>query len=173
SLSALWLDRECPIKLSLSEGKVTLQAKEDRGEAVIQADTSGQAEVALNASFLMQALKATGGMVELSIKDAATPVLFSAEDFTVLVTPIVWTERKPVTANNVAGKEAVKETSIEPAENDVAAKSAADAQDIARDVVAEAEAVIDKAVKKVKSTNTQKTKGKPEIRREKAKAVKA
>ena len=92
SLSALWLDRECPIKISLSEGKVTLQAKEDRGEAVIQADTSGLAEIAVNASFLMQALKATGGMVEMSIKDAATPVLFSAEDFKVLVTPIVWTE---------------------------------------------------------------------------------
>jgi hypothetical protein len=127
----------------------------------------------MNASFLMQALKATGGMVELSIKDAATPALFSAEDFKVLVTPMVWTEGKPVTANNVAGKVAVKETPEEPTQNAVAAKSTADAQDIATDVVAEAEAVIDKAAKKVKSANTQKTKGKPEIRREKAKAGKA
>ena len=68
SLSALWLDRECPIKLSLSEGKITLQAKEDRGEAVIQADTTGQAEIAVNASFLLQGLKAMGGMTELSVK---------------------------------------------------------------------------------------------------------
>ena len=129
SLSALWLDRECPIKLSLSEGKVTLQAKEDRGEAVIVADTSGQAEIAVNASFLMQALKATGGMVEMSIKDAATPVLFSAEDFKVLVTPIVWTEPKPVTVDEVTGKEAVEKASVASAKNDVAAKSTVSTKD--------------------------------------------
>lgn len=173
SLSALWLDKECPLKLTLSEGKITLQAKEDRGEAVIMADTTGQAEIAVNASFLLQGLKAMGGMTELKVKDAASPMLFSADDFQLLVTPMVWTESKPVTADNVAGKEAVKEASVQPVEKDVAAKSAADAQNIARDVVAEAEAVIDKAVKKVKSTNTQKTKGKPEIRREKAKTGKA
>ena len=166
SLSALWLDRECPIKLSLSEGKVTLQAKEDRGEAVILADTSGQAEIAVNASFLMQALKATGGMVEMSIKDAATPVLFSAEDFKVLVTPIVWTEPKPVTVDEVTGKEAVEKASVASAKNDVAAKSTASTKDIARNVVAEAEAVVDKAAKKAKSAKTEKSKDKQQAKRQ-------
>ena len=175
SLSALWLDRECPIKLTMSEGKITLQAKEDRGEAVIQADVSGQAEIALNASFLMQALKATGGMVELSIKDAATPVLFSAEDFKVLVTPIVWTEPKPVTVDEVTGKEAVEKASVASAKNDVAAKSAVSTKDNTRDVVAEAEAVVDKAAKKAKSAKTEKGKdaSKPSVRHREAVAAKA
>ncbi|MCX6006858.1 MAG: DNA polymerase III subunit beta [Chloroflexi bacterium] len=174
SLSALWLDRECPLKLMLSDGKVTIRAKEDRGEAVIQADVSGQAEIALNASFLMQALKATGGMVELSIKDAATPVLFSAEDFKVLVTPIVWTERKPEPARDEAGKQAVK---VHRGAESIASTAQVDAEvtiDKAKDVVAEAEAVVDKAVKKAKSAKTESKDGsKPSVKQREAVSAKA
>ncbi|MGD0856169.1 MAG: DNA polymerase III subunit beta [Dehalococcoidia bacterium] len=171
SLSALWLDRECPIKLSLSEGKVTLQAKEDRGEAVIQADTTGQAEIAVNASFLLQGLRAMGGMTELSIKDAVSSMLFSADDFQLLITPMVWTEHKPVVA---AEKGEGKQTAPKkPADKGIATEPGKQRANPAQDVVAEAEAVISKAAKKVKSASTQKTKDKPESRRDKVKAGKA
>jgi len=160
SLSALWLDKECPIKLTLSEGKITLQAKEDRGEAVIQADTTGQAEIAVNASFLLQGLKAMGGMTELKVKDAVSPMLFTADDFQLLVTPMVWTESKPVTADKEAGKQAAEEAPVEPVDQDVAAEDSTDTGAESKGVVPEAEYVVVKAVKKVKSAMTQNRKGK-------------
>jgi hypothetical protein len=147
-----------------------LQAKEDRGEAVIQADTTGQAEIAINASFLLQGLRAMGGMAELSVKDAVSPMLFSADDFQLLITPMVWTEHKPVVAENQSGKQAAPG---EPVDKDVAGEPSKQRASTAEDVVAEAEAVISKAAKKVKSASTQKTKDKPESRRDKVKAGKA
>jgi len=121
----------------------------------------------------VNSLKNRYGMTELKVKDAVSPMLFTADDFQLLVTPMVWTESKPVTADKEAGKQAAEEAPVEPVDQDVAAEDSTDTGDAAKGVVAEAESVVEKAVKKVKSAKTQNRKGKRGIKSDKAKAGKA
>ena len=101
-------------------------------------------------------------------------MLFSAEDFQVLITPMVWTEHKPVTAEDEAGKQAVEANGGDGEEVRGAQDDNASAEDVSKDVVAEAEAVVDKAVKKAKSAKTEKSKNgsKPSVKQREAVAHK-
>ena len=114
SLSALWLDRESPIKITVADGRVTLEAKEDRGEAAIEAETSGQGDIAVNASYLTQALKSLGGMTELKIKDAKSPMLFSADGYQLLVMPVAMPESKAVAEAEAVVREAETKAEAKP-----------------------------------------------------------
>jgi len=52
---------------------------EDKGEAEITADTSGEAiKIRIDGSYLAEALKACGGMVELKPTNSYSPMLFTS-----------------------------------------------------------------------------------------------
>jgi len=94
SLLSFWYDDDTkpsfrPLTLAISEGKVMVEAKEDRGEAVIEAEASGEGKVAVNGKYLLQALKTCGGIAEVKIANASSPILFSSNGYRCLVMPIL------------------------------------------------------------------------------------
>ncbi len=93
SLLSFWYDDQTkplyrPLTLAIGEGKVTIEAKEDRGKAVIEAEASGQAKVAVNGKYLLQALKTCGGIAEVKIASPHSPILFSTNGYRCLVMPV-------------------------------------------------------------------------------------
>jgi len=94
SLLSFWYDDDTkplyrPLTLAISEGKVTVEAKEDRGKAVIEAEASGEGKVAINGKYLLQALKTCGGIAEVKVANASSPILFSSNGYRCLVMPIL------------------------------------------------------------------------------------
>jgi len=94
SLLSFWYDDDTkplyrPLTLAISEGKVNIEAKEDRGKAVIEAEASGEAKVAVNGKYLLQALRTCGGIAEVKIVNASSPILFSSNGYRCLVMPIL------------------------------------------------------------------------------------
>ena len=94
SLLSSWYDDDTkplyrPLTLAISEGTVTVEAKEDRGKAVIEAEATGEGKIAVNGKYLLQALKACGGIAEVKIANASSPILFSSNGYRCLVMPIL------------------------------------------------------------------------------------
>ena len=88
SLIALSGDRESAITLSLKEGALILTAQEDKGEARIEAQTEGEAQTAISGSYLIQALKALGGMVEVKLNTPQEVILFTVDGYRLAVMPV-------------------------------------------------------------------------------------
>lgn len=87
-LGALSLDRDAPIILSLKDGGVRLYVKDGKGEAQIEAQGEDEAEIAVNARYLAQVLKALGGMAELKVKDPSAPMVFSVDGYRLVLMPV-------------------------------------------------------------------------------------
>lgn len=99
SLLAVWYDDSLkplyrPLILTIAEGKVVIEAKEDRGKAEITAETSGEGKIKVEGRRLIQALKACGGIVELKLVNASSPVLFNVDSHICLVMPMAMDEAK-------------------------------------------------------------------------------
>lgn len=113
SLSALWLDKENPIRITVEDNRVILETKEDRGKAIIDAETAGQGSIAVNGNFLSQAMKALGGMTELKVKDAKSPMLFSTDGYQILLMPMFMPESKAMAQAEAVAQEAEARAEVE------------------------------------------------------------
>ncbi len=102
SLSALSLDRASAITLSIKEGALVMSISEDRGEARIEAETEGEAQTAINGAYLIQALKALVGMVEVKVGDPKAPILFTVDGYRLAVMPISLPSKVVAQAETVA-----------------------------------------------------------------------
>jgi len=81
---------------------------DDKGQAELTADTDSQGYVRIDGNYLAQVLKACGGMVDFSLTNALSPMLFTLDGYKVVVMPMV---------TDKAQKEAKAEaTATEPAE---------------------------------------------------------
>ncbi len=132
TLLSFWYDDDTkplyrPLILAISEGKVTVEAKEDRGKAVIEAEASGEGKVAVNGKYLLQALKTCGGIAEVKTVNASSPILFSSNGYRCLVMPILLpgeTEAPKAEAEMEAQAEAKAETEV-PSEAEAEANTEA------------------------------------------------
>src|SRR3990172_5905877 len=61
---------------------------EKRGVEEIPADTQGEGKIRLDGSYLADALRACGGMVELKLVDSKSPMLFTSPDYELVVMPM-------------------------------------------------------------------------------------
>jgi DNA polymerase-3 subunit beta len=118
--------KDYPIDLTIGEGKMIMANPDEKGEAVIPADTDGQGYVRIDGKYLAQALKACGGMVDFKLTNAYSPMLFTADGCQVVVMPMMSTKAEEQAKQDREAKEAPVEPGGE-----------AEAQ-----AVAEAEAVI-------------------------------
>ena len=89
SLKALSDSKAYPIDLTIGDGKIAMANPDDKGQADIVADTTGQGKVRLDGQYLAEALKACGGMVEFSLTNAYSPTLFSADGYQLVVMPML------------------------------------------------------------------------------------
>jgi DNA polymerase-3 subunit beta len=127
--------KDYPIDLTISEGKMIMANPDEKGEAVIRADTDGQGYVRIDGKYLAQALKACGGMVDFKLTNPYSPMLFTADGYQVVVMPMMSTKAEEQAKQDREAKEA--QAPVEPS-------GEGEAQ-----AVAEAEAVI-KEKKKAK-----------------------
>jgi DNA polymerase III sliding clamp (beta) subunit (PCNA family) len=127
SLKVLSDSKAYPIDLAIGNGKVVMSNPDDKGQAEIPADTQGEGRVRLDGSYLADALKACGGMVELKLTDSKSPMLFTSPDYELVVMPMLTSEsQKP------KGETQTAEPEAETTEGEEAEKAQA---------VAEAEAI--------------------------------
>jgi len=78
-----------PIDLIIGNGKVVMANPDDKGQADIPADTDGQGKVRIDGSYLADALKACGGMVDFKMSSPLSPILFSTNGYQLVVMPMV------------------------------------------------------------------------------------
>jgi hypothetical protein len=96
SLKVLSDSKSYPIDLSIGNGKVIMSNPDDKGLAEIPADTLGEGRIRLDGSYLADALKACGGMVDLKLVDSKSPMLFTSPDYELVVMPMLTSEsQKP------------------------------------------------------------------------------
>ena len=120
--------KDYPIDLTIGEGRMIMANPDDKGEAVVPADTDGQSYVRIDGKYLAQALKACGGMVDFKLTNAYSPMLFTADGCRVVVMPMMSSKAEEQAKQDKEAREAQG-----PAEPSGEAETQA---------VAEAEAVI-------------------------------
>jgi len=137
SLKVLSDSKAYPIDLTIGNGKVIMSCPDDKGQAEIPADTQGEGKIRLDGSYLADALRACGGMVELKLVNSTSPMLFTSPDYELVVMPMFAGEsQKPTGEAQTA--EPVKTEASEPTEPE--AETVAEEAEKAQ-AVAEAEAI--------------------------------
>jgi len=94
SLKALSDGKSYPIDLAIADGKIIMANPDDNGQAEIPAETQGEVKIRLDGSYLADALRACGGMVELKLTDGKSPVLFASNGYKLVVMPMLTTESR-------------------------------------------------------------------------------
>ncbi len=94
SLKVLSDSKSYPIDLTIGNGKVIMSNPDDKGQAEIPADTQGEGKVRIDGSYLADALRACGGMVELKLTDSKSPMLFTSPDYELVVMPMLTSESR-------------------------------------------------------------------------------
>jgi len=113
SLKVLADSKSYPIDLTIGDGKIVMANPDDKGQADIVADTDGEGYVRIDGSYLAQVLKACGGMVDFSLTNALSPMLFTLDGYKVVVMPMV-TDKAQKEAKAKATEQATAEA--EPTE---------------------------------------------------------
>jgi DNA polymerase-3 subunit beta len=125
SLKALAGSKAYPIDLTIGDGKVVMTNPDNKGQADIVADTDGEGFVRIDGSYLAQALKACGGMVDFKISSPIAPTLFSSNGYQLVVMPMI-TEKAQEYARQQAEAQKPEaepaETPTEPVAEPVKAK---------------------------------------------------
>jgi DNA polymerase III sliding clamp (beta) subunit (PCNA family) len=115
SLKVLADSKAYPIDLTIGNGKVIMANTEDKGEAEIPADTSGEvSKIRIDGSYLAQALKACGGMVELKLTNPYSPMLYTADGYQLVVMPMMTNEASEQAKRDRETKATEAEAQAEP-----------------------------------------------------------
>jgi DNA polymerase-3 subunit beta len=89
SLKVLADSKSYPIDLHLNGG-VVMSSPDDKGEVTMPADIEGgEVRVRIDGSYLADALRACGGMVDFKVTDGKSPVLFAVDGYQLVVMPML------------------------------------------------------------------------------------
>ena len=92
SLKVLADSNSYPIDLHLNGG-VVMSSPDDKGEVTIPADIEGgEVRVRIDGSYLTEALRACGGMVDFKVTDGKSPVLFETDGYKLVTMPMLTSE---------------------------------------------------------------------------------
>ncbi len=141
SLKVLSDNKLYPIDLTIGNGKLTMSSPDEKGQADIPADTQGDGKIRLDGSYLADALRACGGMVELKLVDSKSPMLFTSPDYELVVMPMFAGESQTPKGEAQTAEPVKAET--EPTENTEPTEPEAEMVSEAEkaNAVAEAEAI--------------------------------
>jgi DNA polymerase III sliding clamp (beta) subunit (PCNA family) len=111
SVLAVWFDDTTkglhrPLILTVADGKVIIETKEDRGLMAIAAETSGEAKIAVAGNYLVKALRACGGIVEMKLASSTLPITLTVDSYRCLVMPMALPENKIVAEAEAVAREA-------------------------------------------------------------------
>jgi len=98
---------------------VVMSNPDDKGEVTIPADIEGgEVKVRIDGSYLTEALRACGGMVDLRIADGKSPVLFETDGYKLVTMPMLTSESpKTETETEEPAQEPTEEPTEPEAEN--------------------------------------------------------
>jgi len=116
SLKVLADSKSYPIDLIIGDGKIVMANPDDKGQADIVADTDGEGFVRIDGGYLAKALKACGGMVDLSLSSPLSPVLFSLDGYQVVVMPMITEKAQAWQKAQAKAKQAEPAPTDEPTE---------------------------------------------------------
>jgi len=125
--------KDFPIDLAIGEGKMVMTSPDEKGEAIITADTDGQSYIRIDGKYLADALKACGGMVDFKLTNAYSPMLFAIEGYQVVVMPMMSSKAKE--------QQEQDREAIATAEPDVTAEAEPEVESEAEPTEAELEAI--------------------------------
>ena len=130
--------RQTRIPPTGGKGNLERPGPEERGREESPADTQGEGKIRLDGSYLADALRACGGMVELKLVDSKSPMLFTSPDYELVVMPMFAGESQTPKGEAQTAEPVKVET--EPAENtEPEAEIVSEAEKA--EAVAEAEAI--------------------------------
>jgi hypothetical protein len=129
SLKVLSDSKAYPIDLTIGNGKVVMSNPDDRGQAEIPADTQGEGKIRLDGSYLADALRACGGMVELKLVNSTSPMLFTSPDYELVVMPMFAGESQKPTGEAQTAEPEAETTEVEEVEK---AQAVAEAEAITK-----------------------------------------
>jgi DNA polymerase-3 subunit beta len=126
SLKVLSDSKSYPIDLYLNGG-IVMTSPDDKGEVTIPADIEGgEVRVRIDGGYLTEALRACGGMVDFRITDSKSPVLFTVDNYQLVVMPMLTAESQKSTEaqadNTETGTEVEKAEAVAEAEKVVKAE---------------------------------------------------
>jgi DNA polymerase-3 subunit beta len=134
SLKALADSKSYPIDLHLNGG-VVISSPYDKGEVAMPADIEGgEVRVRIDGSYLTEALRDCGGMVDFKLTDGKSPVLFAVDGYQLVVMPMLTGEAK------AGDKTEAKPEDTEQAEPEPKAEAEPSTEEA--EAVAEAETVV-------------------------------
>jgi len=84
--------KDYPIDLTIGNGKIVMANTDDKGQAELVVDTNGEGKVGIDGSYLASVLKACGGMVDFSLANGYSPMLFSVDGYQLVVMPMLTNE---------------------------------------------------------------------------------
>jgi DNA polymerase-3 subunit beta len=105
--------KEYPIDLTIGEGKVVMANPDEKGQAVIAAVTDGQCYIRVDGAYLADVLKACGGMVDLKLVNAYSPMLFAADGYQMVVMPMMSEKATEQQKRDTAASQAEAPSEIE------------------------------------------------------------
>jgi len=141
SLKALADSKSYPIDLTLDGGYITMTSPDEGGHTTIPADIEGGGKVKIEGGYLAAAMRACGGMVDFTMTDGKSPVLFTTDGYQLVVMPMLTGESKP------KAEAEAKSEDTEATEPEVEAEAVTDEPE-ATEPEPEAEAVTEKPKRK-------------------------
>jgi len=114
--------------LTIGDGKVVMANPDDKGQTEVVADTEGQGKVRIDGSYLIQALRACGGMVDFSLTNAYSPTFFTANGFQLVTMPMATTEATEQAKRDREAKGEAEPVAQAVAEAEAVAKAKAEAE---------------------------------------------
>jgi len=116
SLKALADSKSYPIDLHLNGG-IVMTIPDDKGEVTMPADIEGgEVRVRIDGSYLTEALRACGGMVDFKVTDGKSPVLFAVDGYQLVVMPMLTSESQKPEVTEATEPEAEKTEAVAEAE---------------------------------------------------------
>jgi DNA polymerase-3 subunit beta len=112
-----------PIDITIGEGKMVMTNPDSTGEVDLLADTDGQGFIRVDGKYLTQALKACGGMVDLSLSNPISPMLFSLDGYRLVVMPMLTDKAKEWQKANQAESKAEPTAETRPTAEPVGEQS--------------------------------------------------
>jgi len=89
SLKALSDNKAYPIDLTIGNGKIVMADADNQGQAEVSADTEGEGFIRIFGSYLAEALRACGGMVDFKMRSPASAILLSTNGYQLVVMPMI------------------------------------------------------------------------------------
>jgi DNA polymerase III subunit beta len=81
--------KDFAVDLTIIDGQMALTSPDEKGEAIVKADTDGEGFIRVDGKYLADVLKACGGMVDFKLTNAYSPMLFTIEGYQVVVMPMM------------------------------------------------------------------------------------